>query len=199
VTRARARALLAGALAAAMLSACGSEPKLPAPEPGKAFDLRLVSGKVRVAPTGRNAFGLKGTSRVPAGAQVDATGGVVEITATRPGGASQHAEISGGRFALGAQAGGATTELTLIGGAACSPQSKTPRHEFRHLFGDGHGNFTTRGRFGAATVRGTRWGVRDQCGDTEIIARRGTVEATEFATGRRVTLRAPARFLARPG
>ena len=43
----------------------------------------------------------------------------------------------------------------------------------RRLWGDGKGRFRTRGRHGAATVRGTKWLTEDRCDSTKITVQRG--------------------------
>ena len=44
----------------------------------------------------------------------------------------------------------------------------------RHLWGDGKGDFQTRGRGAAATVRGTIWLTEDRCDGTLVRVRRGS-------------------------
>jgi hypothetical protein len=54
----------------------------------------------------------------------------------------------------------------------------------RRLWGDGKGNFRTKGKYGTATVVGTRWLTEDTCAGTRITVRRGVVKVREFLTGR---------------
>lgn len=196
----RRHALLAMVAAGALLAGgCGDDPELPALDVGSAFDLRHVDGKVIVSPTGRARFELEGTSRVPTGVEVDTREGVVEVSARRPDGVVQKAKIEKARVRISTLRDGAETVFTLFGERSLC--TKPPGTETRLLFGDGAGNFRTRGRYGAASVRGTKWGVRDKCASTLIVARSGTVLAEEYATGRRKVLRgrpgAPAAFDAR--
>ena len=58
------------------------------------------------------------------------------------------------------------TELQLSEALDCrsrraSAAQKKPKT--RKLWGDGKGKFRTKGRYAAATVRGTRWLVQDTC------------------------------------
>ena len=66
------------------------------------------------------------------------------------------------------------------------------------LWGNGRGRFRTRGRYGAATVRGTKWLTQDRCDGTLVRVKRGKVDVedlqrpqrkAEAARGRRGALR----------
>jgi ferric-dicitrate binding protein FerR (iron transport regulator) len=58
----------------------------------------------------------------------------------------------------------------------------------RKLWGDGRGRFRTRGRYGAATVRGTKWVTQDRCNGTLVRVVRGRVRVEALAGGRRPTI-----------
>ena len=97
-------------------------------------------------------------------------------------------------------------ELRLAGGsfAAC-PRRRTnaasqaaPRTIVRQLWGDGKGRFRTRGRYAAATIRGTRWLTADRCDGTFVRVRQGVIQVRDVPAARNVTLRAPRTYLARP-
>ena len=70
------------------------------------------------------------------------------------------------------QTGGSkpVTQLALSPKLSCASKSKKPRasqsarkKKVRRLWGDGKGRFRTKGRHGAATVRGTKWLTQDSC------------------------------------
>jgi hypothetical protein len=61
-----------------------------------------------------------------------------------------------------------------------------------------HGNFTTRGRYSAATVRGTVWGVLNQCDGTLTRVTRGVVTVRDFVRRKTITLFTGQSYLARP-
>ena len=61
---------------------------------------------------------------------------------------------------------------------------------------DNHGKFSTRGRYSAATVRGTDWGVKDRCDGTLTLVHRGTVDVLDFASRRTIAVHAGHSFLA---
>ena len=57
--------------------------------------------------------------------------------------------------------------------------------------------FRTRGRYSAATVRGTIWDTIDRCDGTLTRVRRGVVVVRDFRKRRKITLRAGKSYLAR--
>ena len=50
----------------------------------------------------------------------------------------------------------------------------------RKLWGDGRGRFRTKGRYGAATVRGTKWLTADRCDGTLVRVERGKVDVEDL-------------------
>ena len=67
----------------------------------------------------------------------------------------------------------------------------------RQVWGDGKGQFRTRGRYASATVRGTNWLTADRCDGTFVRVRRGVIQVRDIPRRRQVTLRAGATYLAR--
>ena len=65
------------------------------------------------------------------------------------------------------------------------------------LRGNAKGHFRTVGRFSAATVLGTNWGVRDRCDGTLTVVRTGVVVVTDFILHTNVTVRAGQTYLAK--
>jgi hypothetical protein len=84
--------------------------------------------------------------------------------------------------------------------AAALPFSKKPKLSSSILqtlrATDNHGQFSTRGRYSAATVRGTDWGVEDRCNGTLTLVHRGTVNVLDFATRKTIAVHAGHSFLA---
>ena len=68
----------------------------------------------------------------------------------------------------------------------------------RSLWGNGTGQFTTKGRYAAATVRGTEWHTSDRCDGTNVTVRTGVVAVLDLVTGKTIILTAPASYLAQP-
>jgi hypothetical protein len=69
----------------------------------------------------------------------------------------------------------------------------------RRLRGSANGRFRTRGRYSAATVRGTIWDTADRCDGTLTRVQRGVVDVRDFRARRNVTVRAGRSYLARAG
>jgi hypothetical protein len=68
----------------------------------------------------------------------------------------------------------------------------------RQLWGSGKGAFQTRGRYAAATVRGTTWLTADRCDGTLTQVTQGIVQVNDIPTRTLVTVRAGRRYLAKP-
>jgi hypothetical protein len=68
----------------------------------------------------------------------------------------------------------------------------------RSLWGNGTGQFTTKGRYAAATVRGTVWHTSDRCDGTSVEARTGVIAVLDLVTGKTIILTAPASYIAHP-
>jgi hypothetical protein len=66
------------------------------------------------------------------------------------------------------------------------------------LHGTDHGGrFRTRGRYAAATVRGTVWTMSDRCDGTLTVVQRSTVAVRDFVRHITVLVHAGHRYLAR--
>jgi hypothetical protein len=71
------------------------------------------------------------------------------------------------------------------------------RRRIRRLRANARGRFRTRGRYSAATVRGTKWDTIDRCDGTLTTVSRGVVTVRDFRRHRTVRVRAGKRYLAR--
>ena len=60
----------------------------------------------------------------------------------------------------------------------------------RRLWGNGNGNFRTRGRYATATVRGTTWLTEDRCDGTFVQVRKGTVQVLDVRRHQQISVRA---------
>jgi hypothetical protein len=96
-------------------------------------------------------------------------------------------------------------ELRLIRGnfSVCprttrSASQAAPTTTVRQLWGNGKGRFRTRGRYAAATVRGTNWLTADRCNGTFVRVRQGVIQVNDLRPPVQVTLRAGRTYLARP-
>ncbi len=173
------------------------------PVAGRSVSAYVKSGEVLARVPGVPGYAPVDPAKpLPVGSVVDATDGVLTMTAAsdRTGG-TQTANFAGGRFVV-AQTGGSvlTTELRLAGGdfsrCATAPSANgavaraAGRRSVRKLWGSGKGRFRTRGRNSSATVRGTVWQVVDRCDGTLTRVTRGVVAVKNHRTGRTRLVRA---------
>jgi hypothetical protein len=195
-------ALSAGAAAAA------PAPQLPGPTFAKTVVLASVSGKVLIRVPGAAYFRpLTGTITVPVGTRVDTTAGQVRLTSANPQpGSVQSGQFFGGTFQVRQMrsAGGLVTLLLHDAtsrqsgcSAAAAHATAAAKRILGLLLGNAKGHFRTVGRFSAATVLGTNWGVRDRCDGTLTVVRTGVVVVTDFILHRNVTVRAGQMYLAK--
>jgi len=171
-------------------------------------DAETVSGKVLIKPKGARQFQLlSGEEQIPIGSTVDTDNGRMQLTtATGPNEAKgQTAEFYDGTFTVLQPAKGhPTTELDLEGfqPSACHGGHPAARRFTRSnakrnsLWGDGHGDYVTKGHAGSATVRGTIWLTEDRCDGTYFEAKRDTVVVHDFTRHRVITLHTGQHYLA---
>jgi hypothetical protein len=181
----------------------GTDDTGPAPVLGKSVVARTVAGRIRVKRKGGRFRLLGAKESIPLSSTVDATKGTVQITAASgPGGATQSGRFSTGAFVV-TQTRGAKpiTQLALSGALQCGTKgtasASARRRRVRRLWGDGHGRFRTRGRHGAATVRGTKWLTEDRCDGTLVRVRRGVVLVRDFTRKKTVRVKQGGSYLAR--
>jgi hypothetical protein len=163
-------------------------------------DLAPVAGTVLIRLPGSSTFTALATAiNVPLGSTIDATQGRVSLTVALPHGASQTGLFYGGEFVLTQNSSGRTF-LTLTGGsfAACpAPPSVSqhgaraaagkdkPKTVVRQLWGDAHGDYTTKGRYGSAAVSGTIWLTQDRCDGTYVRVTKDNVIVVAYAHPKR--------------
>jgi len=199
-------------------------PVIPGPEPvnGESAVVAPVSGVIRIKVPGRGYESLSSLKEIPVGSLVDATRGGVRLEAETAGGPddNQSAVFRGGVFRFLQPEGRTQVTLVLAGGnnRVCRAAGKkrdrassalyslgwttsgartSSARVVRSLWGKGSGRFKTKGRGGAATVRGTRWLTQDRCDGTFFRVTEGVVQVDDFAKQRVVTLRPGDRYLAR--
>jgi hypothetical protein len=175
---------------------------------------------------GRGFLPLTEARQIPTGSQIDSRQGTLQVSAasTLKRGKPQLGTFGGAIFKLAQDRRKVTKGLTTLSlleadfpGAPSFSSCKTKAHTtlnttaaptaqtarlsnkiLQTLHSKVHGRFRTRGRYSAATVRGTEWGTRDQCNGTLTIVKRGTVQVQDFARHKTITLHAGHRYLAKP-
>jgi uncharacterized delta-60 repeat protein len=181
-------------------------PPLPQPILGKQGVAQPLRGIVRVRLPGTKRFvRLTELTAIPNGTEIDARKGRLLITVLHDAsGLLDGARFRAGRFVF-SQGAGATpiTTLKLTGGSFrnCTIKARSSalavissvkggtgtrsKRRVRKLWGNGRGRFRTRGRYGAATVRGTKWLTLDRCDGTKVRVVRGKVSVRDLVRPRR--------------
>jgi hypothetical protein len=185
-------------------------PVVPEPDPvlGTSTRATPVSGTVLVG-EGSRLHELRTREILPIGSTVDTSDGRVKLEfETAPGadrqtfGRLMFAEFYDGSFAVDQGKGDSLVTLDLDDEGVASTRAVGARaaksKKALRLWGKAHGRFRTRGRNGAATVRGTQWLTSERTNGTLFRVVEGVVQVREFATDRLVTLRAGEEFLAKP-
>ena len=171
--------------------------------------LKPISGRVFIRQPGISTVFVHLTRArvVPVGTVVDATLGRLSLTsANPPSGYTQTGHFFSGAFQIEQKrAGGGLVNLVLrdnfarnvCGGSGEVRAAALSQRVVGLLRGVAKGRFRTTGRFSAATVRGTDWGVRDRCDGTLTVVRQGVVLVTDFRLHRTVAVRAGQTYLAK--
>ncbi len=179
---------------------------IPPPVVGKTVVVDVVSGTIKIKGKNGRFRTLKADESIPVGSTIDATKGKVRLTsAANRSGATQSAVFYQGQFAV-TQTKGAKpiTQLALNAKLSCATKKKgrkastsAKRKKVRRLWGDGKGRFRTKGKHGAATVKGTRWLTEDRCTRTLVRVKRGKVTVRDFVKRKTVTVKQGRAYVAR--
>ena len=163
----------------------------------------MVSGTIRIKGKNGKFRRLRGDESIPVGSTVDATKGKVRLTsAAGRSGATQSALFFQGAFVV-TQTKGARpiTQLALSGKLSCPKKKQAStsakKKKVRRLWGDGKGRFRTKGRHGAATVKGTKWLTEDRCSGTLVRVKRGKVSVRDFVKRKTVLVKQGHAYVAR--
>ncbi|HUB75813.1 MAG TPA: hypothetical protein VL977_02090, partial [Solirubrobacteraceae bacterium] len=183
------------------------------PVEGESVAIAPVSGKVLVRARGRKRFvRLVSGELIPVGSTVNARHGHVLIESAV---AAQPQQVASGIFYGGifrvAQPAGPTTLLRLASDLARCPRSRRrhaqlaaarkPRRSHKvvnEVFGDAHGQYTTRGHYAAAADEGTSWLTADRCDGTYVAVSAGQVDVTDLVRHVTFPLAAGRHYLASP-
>ena len=201
-------------------------PKAPVPPPpslGKSFT-GSATGLVLIQVNGK-FVPLTQLSKIPNGAVINALHGTLTLNTAASGG-TQHATLAakkkpkkpktqsgkfGGAVFKVTQTHSGLATLALVEGAkfkgaptyascttkkgkafAAGVSSKT----LQLLHASAHGKFRTKGRYSAATIRGTIWTIADRCDGTLVHAIKDTVTVDDFVLHKIISLRSGHSYLA---
>jgi hypothetical protein len=191
-------------------------PVVPPPVLGKAVNVSVVKGTVRVAVPRKGKklkfVKLRAKRQVPVGSYLDTKRGTVRLVSAKVGKGTQAGQFSAGIFRVSQsrkKKAKGLTELRMSLGSfkSCKPRKKAKKataalskKAIRRLRANAKGKFRTRGRYSAATVRGTVWDMKDRCDGTLTVVKRGTVAVRDFKRKKTVLLKKGKRYLAKaPG
>ncbi len=192
---------------------------LPAPHFAKTVNAEPVRGTVWIRKKGSRGFQvLTAGQQIPVGSILDTTHGRVRLTSAKTrSGTVETADFYAGAFrVLQPASGKPVTVLKLIDTVAQEHRRSRHatvsahrsgwrrRHKGHHghsskngLWGSGHGNYTTKGRYGSATVRGTIWFTQDRASGTFFEAKKHNVLVRDLRRHRTILLHAGQHYLAR--
>ena len=197
---------------------------LPPPVLGKMANVEPVKGTVLVAiPAGKASVGgaarasqkglkfvpLQEARQIPIGSFLNTRKGTVRLqNATGAATKTQQGSFADGLFQVlqsRKKRDKGLTDLVLKGGNfnGCTPkrgkraQAALSRKALRRLSGNAKGRYRTRGRYSAATVRGTKWTVTDRCDGTLTKVGRGKVAVRDFRRKKTILVKAGKSYLAR--
>jgi hypothetical protein len=169
-----------------------------APVRGKTVNVEPVKGVVRVREPGARRFHrLRFREQIRVRSRVDARRGRVRLTSAARSGKTQTADFYRGVFQVRQRAKGRPTiELRLLAMRSRTRRGHRGRGGGSGLWGNGHGDYTTHGKYGSATVRGTIWFTQDLPTGTYFKVRRGVVVVRDFTRHRKLKLHPGQHYLA---
>jgi hypothetical protein len=185
-----------------------------APQPpviGQFEDAKPVTGTVFIRTPSGQFIPLTGAVQVRNGAVIDALHGSLELIASIGKHKTEHGIFGGAIFKV-TQAHNGLVTLSLVEGAfkgapsyalckahaASDPTaSAASSRTLQLLHASAHGKFSTKGRYSAATVRGTVWTVADRCDGTLTHVITDSVAVSDFVRHRTIILHAGQSYLAK--
>ncbi len=189
-------------------SAAAAAPPKP-PVLGQSEDAKPVTGTVFIKSPSGQFIPLTGATQIRTGAVIDALHGSLQLLAAVGKHKTDHGTFGGAIFKLTQTRQGLTT-LALVEGAfkgapsyalctahqasdATIASSKT----LQLLKASAHGKFRTKGRYAAATVRGTVWTEADRCDGTLTHDITDSVAVTDLVRHKTIILHAGQSYLAK--
>lgn len=179
------------------------------PALGQSIVVQPVAGTVLGHPPDDPVFRpIVGTANLVSGWTFDVTKGRVSLTtASNTRGGTQTTQAYEGFFTALQAPGSAVTDLVLrsgnfdaicgSGGVDVARASQANTTSVRHLWASGKGAFRTKGRFAAASIRGTEWETDDRCDGTLITVKAGAVAVFDQVLRKTVVVRAGQHYLAK--
>jgi hypothetical protein len=194
----------------------GGGPPPGQPVLGRTEQVKPIRGKIFVILNG-TLVPLSTTAGLTTGTTIDALHGTLQLTtATGKGLTTQTGTFGGAVFKATQTRSGplkGLTTLTLVNNAfkgapsfaSCTAQSGTGASaaavsskvlQLLHAK-DNHGKFRTKGRYAAATTRGTVWSIADRCDGTVTHVNQGSVVVNDLVRHKSITVHAGGSYLAK--
>jgi hypothetical protein len=173
-----------------------------------------TAGSVLIELPGKHHFiRLSAGELIPLGATINTLHGTVLIQSATGPGELASGLFSGGLFTVTQRPGTTVTVLTLasafkacvakpLAHAAAAEALKKPKKPKKskkvvnQVFGNAHGQFSTRGHYATAADEGTKWHTADRCDGTLIAVTVGRVTVTDRVRHRTFVLTAGHHYLA---
>ncbi len=193
-----------------------TDPAPPPPVLGQKLDVKPVSGQVFVL-VGKKLVPLTEASQLRPGTVLDTRHGQLELTVASTAKHKHQTGTFGGAIFKITQAHTALTTLSLVENAfqgaptyaTCRAHATThattdasaaasSRRTLQLLHASAHGKFSTRGRYSAATVLGTKWTIADRCDGTLVHDITDSVVVNDLVHHTRILLHAGQSYLAKP-
>ncbi len=184
-----------------------ADPAPPAPVLAKNVDAKPVSGKVFLL-VGGKLVPLTEADQLRAGTVVDTRNGSLQLTTASSQKHKQQTGTFGGAIFKITQVHSGLTTLSLVEnalkGAPSFGSCKTKgahaaalsQKQLQLLHASAKGKFRTKGRYAAATVRGTKWTIADRCDGTLTHDLTDSVVVDDFVRHKTIVLHAGHSYLA---
>jgi Ca2+-binding RTX toxin-like protein len=170
-----------------------------------------TTGTLQMSPAGIvRRVPLQDKVVLPLASIVDAVAGTVKVTSAPTTRKLESVTLERGAFDITqTRAKLALTQFALQGGdfsgcptaagrrASAAAGKKSSTRTVRQLWASGKGSFRTKGRYAAATVRGTSWQTIDRCDGTLTKVKKGAVSVTDLIKKKTVVVKAGASYLAK--
>ena len=197
---------------------------LPTPDFAKEVNVEAVSGVVTVAVArtasrsgarasqkGLRFVPLSEARQIPTGSFLNTSKGTVRLqSSANRSGKAQFGNFNAGLFQVlqsSKRSARGLTDIVLKGGSfsrcgssARAQASARSRRTIRRVSANARGRFRSRGRYSAATVRGTKWTTTDRCDGTLTKVTRGSVTVRDARRRKNIVVKAGRSYLAKaPG
>jgi hypothetical protein len=168
---------------------------------GKSATVVSLTGNVMVKTPGAHKFGSVRTIRsLPYGTVVDASNGDIQVIAAKNSTQEESGVFYDGAFHL-SQSKSGVVQAQLTGAPKSCPTTpltlaRDAKKKGFSLWGHVKGNYSTKGAYGSASVRGTIWFTENLCNGTFFHVVKGVLFIRDFTLHKSLILHAGHSYLA---